>query len=151
MSKRALYYRNNFDNSSESLGYNTFLQQRYPDGSFNQQDPTFCSPIDTNGDHSCSLQQENTFGVYETSSWEYSLFAPHDTQGLIDVLAGGSKSKFIKRVDSFFDNDLFYPGNEPSFQAPVIYHYANAPTRSVDRVREVVFKNFNTTNAGLPG
>jgi len=67
MTKRSFYYRNTFDNSSESLGYNTFVQKRYTDGSFFQQDPTFCSPIDNDGDHSCSLQQENTFGVYETS------------------------------------------------------------------------------------
>lgn len=31
------------------------------------------------------------------------------------------------------------------------YHYANAPTRSVDRVRQVVFQNFGPDPAGLPG
>jgi hypothetical protein len=31
------------------------------------------------------------------------------------------------------------------------YHYANQPTRSVDRVRQVVFQNFGPDPAGLPG
>ena len=34
-------------------------------------------------------------------------------------------------------------GNEPSFQTPIGYHYANQPTKSVDRVRDVVFSNFD--------
>lgn len=36
----------------------------------------------------------------------------------------------------------YLAGNEPSFQTPVGYHYANHPAQSVDRVREVVFDNF---------
>jgi len=31
------------------------------------------------------------------------------------------------------------------------YHYADQPTRSVDRVRQVVFENFGPDPAGLPG
>jgi putative alpha-1,2-mannosidase len=34
-------------------------------------------------------------------------------------------------------------GNEPSFQTPIGYHYADQPARSVDRVRDVVFSNFD--------
>ncbi|KAH0589526.1 hypothetical protein H2248_005263 [Termitomyces sp. 'cryptogamus'] len=34
---------------------------------------------------------------------------------------------------------------------PIRYHYANHPALSVDRVREIVFKNFDITPAGLPG
>ena len=148
--KRALFYKNVFDPSTKSLGYSNFVQKRYTNGTFTNVDPTICSPIDTGG-HSCSLQQENVFGVYETSAWEYSLFAPHDYAGLIDLLSNGDKDAFARRVDKFFDAGLFYSGNEPSFQTPIVYHYANQPARSVDRVRALVYKDFNTTNAGLPG
>lgn len=67
------------------------------------------------------------------------------------MLSNGNHQAFAKRVDTFFEKDLYYAGNEPSFQTPVIYHYANQPTRSVDRVRQIVYRNFNTTNSGLPG
>lgn len=151
LGKRSLNYQNVFDKNTKSLGFDTFVQQRRPDGSFRYVDPTTCSPIDNNSDHACSLQQENNYGVYETSAWEYSLYSPHDTQGLIQLLVQNDTDKFIKRVDTFFDKDLYYAGNEPSFQTPVIYHYANRPTKSVQRVRQVVYRNFNTTTAGLPG
>ncbi|UZJ55529.1 hypothetical protein CBS101457_004849 [Exobasidium rhododendri] len=149
-SKRALFYKNVFDPNTKSLGFSNFVQRRYTNGTFGHVDPTFCSPID-NSSRSCSLQQENVWGVYETSAWEYSLYAPQDFAGLIELLAEGDKAKFIKRVDKFFDAGLFYSGNEPSFQTPTVYHYANRPTKSVDRVRNLVYKDFNTTNAGLPG
>lgn len=149
-SKRALFYKNVFDPKTKSMGFSNFVQRRYANGTFDNVDPIFCSPIDP-VQRECSLQQDNVYGIYETSAWEYSLYAPQDFAGLIHLLSGGKKEEFIKRVDKFFDAGLFYAGNEPSFQTPIVYHYANAPSKSVDRVRELVFRDFNTTSAGLPG
>lgn len=156
LGKRSLNYRNTFDKSVKSMGFSNFVQQRRPDGSFRHVDPITCSPID-GGDHACSLQQENNYGVYETSSWEYSLYAPHDNAGLIELLTSqksnsqGARDLFSRRLDKFFDAKLFYPGNEPSFQTPLLYHYINAPVKSIKRIRNVVYDNFNTTTGGLPG
>jgi len=88
-------------------------------------------------------------GFYESSSWEYSWYAPHDTAYLVELMGGNNT--FVKRLDHFFDGGYYLAGNEPSFQTPIGYHYADQPTRSVDRVREVVFQNFDITPAGLPG
>lgn len=150
LTKRSYFYKNVFDKNTQKFGFNTYVQKRYTNGTFAHVDPITCSPIDTSN-KPCSLQQENVFGVYETSSAEYSLFAPHDFAGLIKLLSNGDRKAFIERVDNFFERGLYYAGNEPSFQTPIVYTYANEPVRSVDRVREVVFTNFNTTNAGLPG
>jgi putative alpha-1,2-mannosidase len=46
---------------------------------------------------------------------------------------------------------MFRSDDEPSFQTPVTYHYANSPTRSVDRVRKLVLNEFNLTTGGIPG
>lgn len=150
LTKRSYFYKNVFDKNTKKFGFSNYVQKRYTNGTFAHVDPTTCSPIDPSN-KPCSLQQENVYGVYETSSAEYSLFVPHDFAGLIRLLSNGDKEEFIKRVDNFFDRGLYYSGNEPSFQTPIVYTYANEPTRSVDRVRQVVFENFNTTNAGLPG
>jgi predicted alpha-1,2-mannosidase len=150
-SKRAMFYKNVFDHNTQSLGFRTFVQRRYANGTFGHIDPTVCSPIDTKSDRSCSLQQENVWTVYETSSFEYSFFVPHDFNGAIQLLSNGSRTGFVQRLDTFFDRGLYYSGNEPSFQTPIAYTYANAPTRSVKRVRQIVYQDFNTTNAGLPG
>ncbi|CEH15790.1 MYOSIN-BINDING PROTEIN-RELATED [Ceraceosorus bombacis] len=151
LEKRAYFYKNCFNPDLESMGFKNFVAKRRIDGSFPKSDPTDCSPLDTNETHACSLQQNNVFGVYESSSWEYSLYAPHDFAGLIKLLANGNNEAFIKRVDKFFDAGLYLAGNEPSFQTPIVYHYANRPDLSIDRVRQVVFENFNTGNDGIPG
>lgn len=114
--KRALNYKNVFDKGTRSFGFNNFVQRRYTNGSFGSIDPTTCSPIDNNPNHACSLQQQNNWTIYETSSWEYSLFAPHDFAGLIKLLSDGDSQAFAKRVDTFFEKNLYYAGNEPSFQ-----------------------------------
>ena len=61
-----------------------------------------------------------------------------------------SYDTFVKRLDHFFDAGYYLAGNEPSFQTPIGYHYANHPTKSVDRVREVVFTNFDISTYLLP-
>jgi len=118
-------------------------------GSFSYQDPIICSPNDPVLTRNCSLEDDNLSGFYESSSWEYSWFAPHDTAHLIELMGG--HERFVERLDHFFDAGYYNSGNEPSFQTPIAYHYANRPTKSVERVREVVFANFNATPAGLPG
>ncbi|TFK44237.1 glycoside hydrolase family 92 protein [Crucibulum laeve] len=146
---RSLFYRNVWDPSVVSDGYKGFSQKRFPNGTFAFTSPVNCSPNDKNDTRSCSLQGNNVNGFYESSSWEYSWFAPHDTAHLIDLMGGNAT--FVKRLDHFFNAGYYLAGNEPSFQTPIGYHYANHPAKSVDRVREVVFTNFDITPAGLPG
>ncbi|TRM61596.1 glycoside hydrolase family 92 protein [Schizophyllum amplum] len=116
---------------------------------FQLHGPVNCSPNDANSSRPCSLTNDNVNGFYESSAWEYAWFAPHDTAHLIEVMGGNDT--FVDRLDHFFDAGYYLAGNEPSFQTPVGYHYADRPTKSVDRVREVVFENFGITPAGLPG
>lgn len=147
--QRSLSYRNVWDPSVVSDGFKGFSQKRYPNGTFAYTNPIDCSPNDKNDTRPCSLQGNNVNGFYESSSWEYSWYAPHDTAHLIQLMGGNAT--FIKRLDHFFDAGYYLAGNEPSFQTPIGYHYANHPAKSVDRVREVVFANFDITPAGLPG
>ncbi|KAJ7105408.1 glycoside hydrolase family 92 protein [Mycena crocata] len=146
--ERSLNYRNVWDSSVTSDGFEGFAQKRYSNGKFNFTDPKHCSPVDETTTE-CSLQSDNTNGFYESSSWEYSWFAPHDTAHLIELMGGNET--FVKRLDHFFSAGYYGAGNEPSFQTPIGYHYANHPAHSVDRIRRVVFENFDITAAGLPG
>ncbi|KAH9054266.1 glycoside hydrolase family 92 protein [Lactarius vividus] len=146
---RSLSYRNIWDPDVESDGFRGFMQKRFPNGTFAVVDPVACSPNDPQPNRECSLQSDNTVGFYESSSWEYSWFVPHDMAYLITLMGGNST--FIKRLDHFFNAGYYLAGNEPSFQTPISYHYANAPASSVEAVRKAVFTNFDTTPAGLPG
>lgn len=145
---RSLSYRNIWDPSVTSDGFKGFMQKRASNGSFIFINPTDCSPKDTSS-RSCSLQADNENGFYESSSWEYSNFAPHDTAHLIELMGGNNT--FMKRLDHFFNAGYFASGNEPSFQTPLGYHYSGQPTKTVDQVRQVVYNNFAIDPAGLPG
>lgn len=46
--------------------------------------------------------------------------------------------------NTYFSKGYFQAGNEPSFELPWVYHYANRPDLSALRVRDVVYSNFNT-------
>ncbi|KAL4242672.1 Peptide-N(4)-(N-acetyl-beta-glucosaminyl)asparagine amidase [Abortiporus biennis] len=146
---RSTWYRNVWDPTVESDGFKGFAQKRFPNGTFSFTSPVDCSPNDNDDSRECSLQPDNEVGFYESSSWEYSWFAPHDTAHLVQLMGGNAT--FVKRLDHFFNAGYYLAGNEPSFQTPIGYHYANKPSHSVDRVRQVVFENFDITPAGLPG
>lgn len=68
------------------------MQKRFPNGTFTYTDPTDCSPLD-NSSRSCSLQDDNVVGFYESSSWEYSWFVPHDTAHLIELMGGNVSAR----------------------------------------------------------
>ncbi|KAF9061315.1 glycoside hydrolase family 92 protein [Rhodocollybia butyracea] len=146
---RSLWYRNVWDPTVVNSGFKGFMQKRFPNGSFFFTDPTDCSPIDTDPNRECSLQPDNIEGFYESSSWEYSFFAPHDVNGLITLMGGNTT--FVNRLDHYFNAGLFLAGNEPSFQTAVGYHYANQPAKSVQQIRQIVLDNFGITAGGLPG
>jgi len=146
---RSLSYRTNFNPDLRSDGFSVFVARRFPNGTFQPSDPVNCSPLDTNSSRACGLQYFNEEGVFESSSWEYSFYAPHDVDGLVSLLGG--PDTFEARLHHFFDSGYYIPGNEPSFQTPTLFHHIGKPGSSVRQVRRVVYDNFNTTRSGLPG
>jgi predicted alpha-1,2-mannosidase len=86
---------------------------------------------------------------YEGNSWEYSFFVPHDITGLIEN--SGGNTAFQKRLNTFFENNYYDVGNEPSFLTPLLYHWIGKPSLSSKRVHEIVDNNYNASKSGIPG
>ncbi len=68
---------------------------------------------------------------------------------LIDLMGG--PTTFINRTSHYFDAGYFLAGNEPSFAIAYAFNYAGRPDLTALRVRNVVFKNFNTGIGGVSG
>ncbi|KAJ7182732.1 glycosyl hydrolase family 92-domain-containing protein [Mycena crocata] len=145
---RSMNFVNMWDKNVTSDGFSGFAQRRYPNGTFAFSPPNACSPVDPVR-HSCARGSDNNVGFYESSSWEYSFFAPHSMATLVGLMGG--PEAFVTRVDHYFSAGYFLAGNEPGFLMPWGYHYGNRPDLSSLRVRNVVFKNFNTGVGGIPG
>jgi predicted alpha-1,2-mannosidase len=86
---------------------------------------------------------------YEASSWEYSLYVPHDVAMLI--AKSGGKEAFRQRLDTLFEKGFYNVGNEPSFLSPDLYHWIGRPDLSSSRIRQIIDQNYNSSHKGLPG
>jgi predicted alpha-1,2-mannosidase len=124
------------------------MQPRFKNGTFNFTDPRHCSVHDPLM-ASCFLNAADRDGFYEASPIVYSQFVPHDTAKLIE-LQGGNES-FVNRLDFIFNESYFDVTDEPSFQIPFMYHYANLPGMSTQRSRLIIAESFNTSVNGIPG
>ncbi|KAJ8110418.1 hypothetical protein OPT61_g6734 [Boeremia exigua] len=127
-------------------GFQGFLQPRYMDGMFGVQEPIYCSPLLSPS--GCFLNEAGR-ETYEAPVWLYTLYAPGDMKSLISTL-GGTDS-FIKRLDWLHESGVLYLGNEPSFLALFLYHYAGRPGKSAGRAHQYIPSQFNDTISGIPG
>ncbi len=152
--KKASSWENLWNPDIESLGYRGFIWPRQPDGSW----------VDTaKFNVFASGSFEHPF--YETFSWEYSFYVPHDMRRLIEKTGG--KETFTKRLDTYFtrsfpgkrDELLFYTklvgmcqiSNEPAFLTPSLYCYVNAPCKTAKIVRQILSSQYDSSRSGVPG
>ncbi|KAM5443239.1 hypothetical protein MferCBS31731_001556 [Microsporum ferrugineum] len=130
--------------NGKDTGFVGFFQPRYQNGSWGYQDPILCSNIA----QFCSLTS-NSQETYESGIWENQFFVPHDMSTLINILGG--PSKFVSRLDYLHESGILYIGNEPSFLATFLYHYAGRPGLSARRAHTYIPSLFNDTTSGVPG
>lgn len=131
--------------SVEAAGVTGFIWPRRADGSWVED---FSTVIPGSWPHF----------FYESHSWEYSLYVPHDVAGLIEK--SGGRDTFISRLDTLFLEtpgedapvDYYYNvTNEPGFLSPTLYIWASRPDLTNRRVRSIVEEHYSTGRSGLPG
>ena len=145
--KRSQSYKNVYDKASG------FMRPRLANGTFR---PRF-DPLTTIGQ-----------GFIEGNAWNYTLFAPQDPKGLIELM-GGSR-RVIPYLDSLFTMHLpdkffeeteditrdgiignYVHGNEPSHHVAYLYNWTNQPWKTQERVRMILPKMYKPTPDGLGG
>ncbi len=139
---RALYYRNLYNPETE------FLQARMNGNWFKPFDPA-----------------EVNFNYTEANAWQYSLFAPHDISGLIDLMGG--VEQFEHHIDNLFtassqttgrdQADItgligqYAHGNEPSHHMAYLYNYIQKPEKTQERVQQILLEQYQNAPDGLSG
>jgi predicted alpha-1,2-mannosidase len=139
--KRAANYRNVFD---PSVGY---MRQKHEDGSWVKEFSPFSGS-----------------GFVEGNSAQYTWFAPHDVQGLVDLIG---KEEFNRRLNSDFeksrasnfnatgDRMADFPinhGNQPTMQVAYLFNYSGAPWLTQLWAREIMARYYGTGPIdGYPG
>lgn len=140
--QRAQFYKNSFDPTSK------FMRARLNGGWFKPFDPS-----------------EVNFNYTEANSWQYSLFAPQDISGLINLFGG--KENFEKRLDDLFtvssetsgrhQADItgligqYAHGNEPSHHMAYLYNFIGKPWKTQERVKQIIDEQYWNAPDGLSG
>ncbi len=125
-----------------------------------RSDGMFMSPFDP-------LSTEKQ-GFIEGNAWNYSFYIPQNPLKLI-AMNGGNK-KFISHLDSLFNIALdekhfaeseditaaglignYVHGNEPSHHVPYLYVFAGAPSKTQERIHQIVNTMYHNTTDGLCG
>lgn len=140
--ERAQYYKNLFD------PYSRFFRAR--------MDGSWFSPFDPS---------EVNFNYTEANAWQYSLFVPHDINGLIELHGGESQLK--QHLDKLFSASSkttgrdqaditgligqYAHGNEPSHHMAYLYNFTGEPWKTQERVRQIMNEMYSTEPDGLSG
>ena len=108
---------------------------------------------------------EGTSNYTEANAYQYTLYAPQNVEGLINLMGGDSK--FISWMDNYFSLEMDFAkmkvpdvsgligqyahGNEPSHHAAYLYNYAGVPWKTQMRVREIMETQYDDTPKGISG
>ncbi|WDF56332.1 GH92 family glycosyl hydrolase [Mucilaginibacter sp. KACC 22063] len=145
--KRSQNYKNVYD---PKVG---FMRPKLADGTFRK-----------NFDPLTTINQ----GFIEGNAWNYTLFAPQDPKGLIELM-GGNK-RVVRYLDSLFTMHLpdeffaeteditrdgiignYVHGNEPSHHVAYLYNWTDKPWKTQERIRMILKKMYGPTPDGLGG
>lgn len=109
--------------------------------------------------------EEVNYNYTEANSWQYSLFAPQDIEGHIDLMGG--EKVYEKYLDDLFDASSetsgreqvditgligqYAHGNEPSHHMAYLYNYVGKPWKTQARVRQIMEEQYTVLPDGLSG
>ncbi len=140
--QRAQFYRNMYDSQTG------FMRPK-------NSDRQWVTPFDP---------AQPTEHFVEGNSFQYSLFAPQDINGLIDLIGGEKKfeawlvrlftykSKYDKEVkDASGLIGQYAHGNEPSHHMAYLYDYAGAAPKTQAMVRQILETMYDDKPNGLKG
>ena len=141
-SERAQYYKNVFDPSTQ------FMRGRFRN--------TWFAPFDP---------YEVNFNYTEANSWQYSFYVPQDIYGFTKLLGG--KQQLENQLDKLFSaNDKtsgshqvditgligqYAHGNEPSHHMAYLYNFVNNPSKTQEKVRQILTELYTNTPDGISG
>lgn len=125
--KRAGNYRNVID---PRTGY---AQGRHADGTFLNEDNAF----------------RFTDFITEGAPCHYTWYVPQDPYGLMELMGG--RESYVAKLDSMFNEQRYWHGNEPCHQVAFMFNYAGEPWKTQKAVRHILTTEYLQAPGGLSG
>ncbi|MEO6521967.1 MAG: GH92 family glycosyl hydrolase [Mucilaginibacter sp.] len=127
LKERSGYYANVFDKQSG------FVRGRHADGSWS-------TPFDPD--------KKETY-ITEGTARQYTFYVPHDVPGLSKLMGGANKLE--SALDSLFQKNEYWHGNEPGHQIPFMYNYTSSPWKTQAAVHKILAAEYSDGPGGLGG
>lgn len=125
--KRSLNYRNVFDKNTG------MVRGRNADGSWAK---------------SFNADKREQY-ITEGTPRQYTFYVPHDVAGLAQLMGG--RKQLEQSLDSLFQKNEYWHGNEPGHQIPFLYNYTASSWKTQKVVREILQTEYNDGTGGLSG
>jgi predicted alpha-1,2-mannosidase len=87
--------------------------------------------------------------ITEGTPRQYTFYVPQDVPGLAKLMGG--KKQLENELDSLFDKDEYWHGNEPGHQIPFMYNYTRTPWKSQRIVRKILNEEYSDGPGGMGG
>lgn len=87
--------------------------------------------------------------ITEGTPRQYTFYVPHDVPGLAKLMGG--QSGLEKALDSLFEKNEYWHGNEPGHQIPFLYNYTSSPWKATKQVHKIIAEEYNDGPGGLSG
>ncbi|MEO6230250.1 MAG: GH92 family glycosyl hydrolase [Ferruginibacter sp.] len=87
--------------------------------------------------------------ITEGTPRQYSFYVPHDVNGLTQLMGG--EKKLEAALDSLFEKNEYWHGNEPGHQIPFMYNYTAAAWKTQLAVRKILNEEYSDGPGGLSG
>ncbi|MEM9053633.1 MAG: GH92 family glycosyl hydrolase, partial [Bacteroidota bacterium] len=140
--QRAQFYKNLYDPATG------FMRGRFRNTWFGPFDP-----------------YEVNFNYTEANAWQYSLYVPQDISGHIALMGG--KENYEAHLDKIFSAEQetagrhqaditgligqYAHGNEPSHHMAYLYNFVNKPSKTQEKVHEILMTLYGNTPDGISG
>ena len=86
--------------------------------------------------------------ICEGTPYHYTWYVPHDVNGLMKHIG---KERFRTRLDTFFEKDYYWHGNEPGHHIPYLFALAGEAWKTQKWVHNILNREYNPTPDGLSG
>jgi predicted alpha-1,2-mannosidase len=87
--------------------------------------------------------------ITEGTPRQYTFYVPHDVQGLAKLMGG--RQKLESSLDSLFQKNEYWHGNEPGHQIPFMYNYTASSWKTQKEVRTILANEYSDGPGGLGG
>jgi predicted alpha-1,2-mannosidase len=154
---------------ADSLGYDSLAGVFYERSQYykNLYNPLslFMQPRFNGGWKNNFRPEEVTFDFTEANSWQYSMFVPHDIQGLIELMGGkqnlelwldhlftaSSETTGREQADITGLIGQYAHGNEPSHHMAYLYNFTANPWKGQKYIHQILTTLYSNDPAGLSG